>query len=58
MDDLSAWPEGRFALVVALGIYHQAGSEAEWGRALGETARVTAPGGRRLVASFAPRTGT
>lgn len=56
MDDLSAFPDGRFDLVVALGIYHCARSRAEWDRALSESARVLAPGGRLLVSVFTPET--
>jgi SAM-dependent methyltransferase len=57
MDDLSRWADGTFHLVVALGVYHQAQSEAEWFAALGETERVLVPGGRCLVSNFAPGTG-
>ncbi len=56
MDDLSRFADGRFDLVVALGIYHCAHSRAEWDRALSESARVLAPGGRLLVSVFTPET--
>ncbi len=56
MDDLGRFANGAFDLVVALGIYHCAGSQAEWSRALDESARVLAPGGRLLVAVFTPET--
>src|SRR5215470_17863070 len=56
MDDLSFAGDGRYALVVALGIYHCAASRGEWDRALSETARVLAPGGRCLVSVFTPET--
>ncbi len=56
MDDLSRFGDGAFDLVVALGIYHCAGSRAEWDRALGESARVLEPGGRLLVSVFTPET--
>lgn len=56
MGDLGAYPDGAFELVVALGVYHNAGSEREWDRALSETARVLADGGLLLVSSFAPGT--
>jgi SAM-dependent methyltransferase len=56
MDDLSAFAAASFHLVVALGVYHQAQSRGEFRRALEETARVLAPGGRVLVANFEPRT--
>lgn len=56
MDDLSFAQDAAFDLVVALGIYHMAASEAELARALAETRRVLAPGGRVLVATFAPGT--
>lgn len=56
MDDLGAFPDDRFRLVVALGVFHNARSREEWDRALSETARVLAPGGLLLVATFAPGT--
>jgi SAM-dependent methyltransferase len=56
MDDLRHAPDARYALVVALGLYHCAGSRAEWERALSETARVLEPGGRLLVSVFTPET--
>jgi SAM-dependent methyltransferase len=57
MGDLSRWSDGTFQLVVALGVFHLAASEDDWYRALAEAARVTCPGGRCLVSSFAPGTG-
>jgi len=57
MNDLSRWENASFHLVVALGVYHQAQSEAEWYEALAETERVLVPGGRCLVSNFAPGTG-
>lgn len=57
MDALTDLPDGRFDLIVALGIYHQAQSEAEWARALDESVRVAAPGALLLVSTFAPGTG-
>jgi SAM-dependent methyltransferase len=56
MDDLSFAEDAAFDLVVALGVYHMAGSEAELSRALGETRRVLAPAGRVLIAIFGPGT--
>jgi SAM-dependent methyltransferase len=55
MDDLSAFGDETFALVLALGIFQDAESYAEWSRALSEVGRVTGPGGRLLVANFSPR---
>ncbi len=52
MDRLEGIADGSVDLVVALGVLHQAGSEEEWNRALAEAARVTAHGGRMLVANF------
>ena len=56
MDDLSFAGDACFDLIVALGLYHCAQSRAEWDRALSETARVLAPGGRLLVSVFTPET--
>jgi SAM-dependent methyltransferase len=56
MDDLGAFADDSFGLVVALGILHQASSEEEWRRTLSEVVRVLAPDGLLLVASFAPGT--
>lgn len=57
MVDLSRWPDGAFHLVVALGVFHLASTEALWYAALAETARVLKDGGRCLVSNFAPGTG-
>lgn len=56
MDALGDFADGAFDLVVALGVYHCAGSGEEWSRALDESVRVLAPGGRLLVAIFTPET--
>ncbi len=56
MDDLSGFAARSFDLVVALGILQSARRRAEWDRAVAETARVVAPGGKVLVAHFTPRT--
>jgi len=56
MDDLSRFADATFALVLGLGIYHQADSEQEWDRAIAESARVLAPEGLLLYASFHPET--
>ena len=56
MDDLSFAGDASFDFVVALGLYHCAQSRAEWDRALSESARVLAPGGRLLVSVFTPET--
>ncbi|MCS7173675.1 MAG: class I SAM-dependent methyltransferase [Armatimonadetes bacterium] len=53
MDDLSAFPDAFFDVVVALGIYQQAESAEEWHRAVEETTRVLRPGGHLLVQHFA-----
>lgn len=54
MDDLSAFGDRRFDLVLLLGVLQNAGSDAELTRALDEVRRVLAPAGRCLVANFAP----
>ena len=56
MDDLSLFADGSVHLVVALGVFQMAESYAEWTRTLDEAARVLAPGGLVLVATFAPGT--
>lgn len=56
MTDLSRFADGSFDLVVALGVHHTAPSRADWERAIAETARVTKPGGRVLVAAFTNET--
>jgi SAM-dependent methyltransferase len=56
MDDLSWAVNESFDLVAALGLYHCAESRPEWDRALSETARVLAPGGKLLVSVFTPET--
>ncbi len=55
MEDLIQFAAGTFDLVVALGVYHNAGSEELWNRALSETARTLAPQGLVLVGNFTPR---
>lgn len=54
MDDLSAFADASFHLVLALGLFHNAGSRAEWDRAVAECARVLRSGGRLLVNHFTP----
>lgn len=54
MDDLSAFADGAFDLIVALGIYHNARGREEWERAVAESARVLRAGGRVLVNHFTP----
>lgn len=56
MDDLSRLPHTSFDLVVALGVFHQAGSWDEWERAFAEAVRMLRAGGRLLVSHFTPDT--
>jgi SAM-dependent methyltransferase len=56
MNDLSLFADDSFALVVALGVYHNATRREEWDGALAETARVLAPEGFLLTAVFTPET--
>lgn len=56
MDDLGRFPDGSFALVVSLGLLHNARSWEEWRTAVAETARVLADGGLLLVSQFGPGT--
>jgi SAM-dependent methyltransferase len=55
MTDLRNFGDAAFHLVVALGVYHNASNREEWDRALRETERVLARGGRVLVSNFGPR---
>jgi SAM-dependent methyltransferase len=55
MHDLQAFPADSFDLVVALGIYHSASCQAEWDKALDETARVLVTEGTLLTANFTPQ---
>ncbi len=54
MDDLSAFADASFDLLLALGAFQNAVTDDEWERTLGEAARVLAPGGLCLVANFSP----
>lgn len=56
MDHLPWLEDACCDLIVALGVYHQAGSEEEWHRTLDESVRVLAPGGLLLVSVFTPET--
>ena len=56
MDDLRRFATGAFELVIALGIYHNASSLAEWDAAVAESARVLAPDGLLLYAGFGSQT--
>ena len=56
MDDLGAFDEGSVDVVVALGILQSAESAEEWNGTLTQVARILKPGGRVLVANFAPGT--
>ena len=55
MDDLSDHADASVHLVLALGIFQEAETYAEWTRTLAEAARVLAPGGLLLIANFSPR---
>lgn len=56
MDDLGAFDAESVDIVVALGILQSAQSREEWDRTLQGVARIMKPGGRLLVANFAPGT--
>ena len=56
MTDLGRFTDGFFELIVALGVFHNARSRAEWSAALAETSRVLASGGTLQVAVFTPET--
>ena len=52
MDDLSFSSKGRFDLIIALGILHNARSDDEWNQTLSELNRVARSGSRLLVSNF------
>jgi len=54
MDDLAGIPDASIDLLVALGIYHAAGSREVWDRTLRESFRVAARGACILVSNFGP----
>lgn len=54
MSHLGRFDDHSLDLVVALGVIQSAQSLREWDRTLSEIARVLRPGGRVLVANFAP----
>ncbi len=54
MDDLGAFADSRFDLVLLFGVLQNAGSDGELDRAIAEVRRVLTPDGRCLVANFAP----
>ncbi len=56
MDDLRAFANNSFDLVIALGVLHSARGWEEWRRAFGEVVRVLRAGGRALIAEFSPET--
>jgi SAM-dependent methyltransferase len=56
MVDLEDFATGSLDLVLALGLYQNAETAAEWDAALDETARVLSRGGTVLVANFTPDT--
>ncbi|MEZ4655282.1 MAG: class I SAM-dependent methyltransferase [Candidatus Eisenbacteria bacterium] len=57
MHELDFLGDGSIRIVVALGILQQARDMAEWAATLDGIGRVTAAGGKCLVANFAPGTG-
>ena len=56
MDDLGTFDAESVDVVVALGILQSAETAEEWNRTLGQVTRILKPGGRLLVANFAPGT--
>jgi SAM-dependent methyltransferase len=54
MQDLSAFPDGSFDVVIALGIYHQALSLKRWHLCVAESVRVLKVGGYILLSTFTP----
>ena len=54
MDTLDDLEDGRFGLLLALGVLQNAASDDELERVLAHLARLAAPGARLLVANFGP----
>lgn len=54
MEDLSAYSDASFNLVIALGVYHQASIADRWHNAVAESGRVLTVGGLVLISAFAP----
>ncbi|MEJ2519465.1 MAG: class I SAM-dependent methyltransferase [Desulfuromonadales bacterium] len=52
MENLGAYSDGSFDLVVALGVHHSAPDRTTYERAVAEAARVLDHGGHLLVANF------
>jgi len=57
MADLGAFADAWFDAVIAIGVLPGAGSWRAWQRAIGEIARVLAPGGELILTHFTPETG-
>lgn len=55
MEDLSVFASGFFDVVLAFGVYQQAGTVGDWHGAVSETVRVLRTGGQVLVQHFSPR---
>ncbi|MCL7970960.1 MAG: class I SAM-dependent methyltransferase [marine benthic group bacterium] len=55
MEDLGFLEDGSIELALALGVLHQATTQAQWSGAIEEIGRCLAPDGRLLVASWSPR---
>jgi SAM-dependent methyltransferase len=55
IEDLGVFADNFFDLILGFGVYHAAQSNAEWDKAISESARVLKPQAQLLMTQFSPR---